>query len=69
LGGAGVLESVIAINSLISNTLIKSMGFELQGTSHELNVIKKTEQKEINNCLKTASGFGGCNAAALFEKI
>ncbi|MDP1746012.1 MAG: beta-ketoacyl synthase N-terminal-like domain-containing protein [Bacteroidota bacterium] len=69
LGAAGVLEGVIAINSLASNTLIKSMGFELQGTTHELNVIKKTEQKRINSCLKTASGFGGCNAAALFEKV
>ncbi|MES2287717.1 MAG: beta-ketoacyl synthase N-terminal-like domain-containing protein [Bacteroidota bacterium] len=69
LGAAGVLESVIAINSLASNTLIKSMGFELQGTTHELNVIKKTEQKTINSCLKTASGFGGCNAAAIFEKV
>lgn len=69
LGAAGVLESVIAINSLASNTLIKSMGFELQGTTHKLNVIKKTEQKTINSCLKTASGFGGCNAAAIFEKV
>ena len=69
LGAAGVLESVIAINSLVSNTVIQSMGFELQGTTHELNVIKKTGQKKINSCLKTASGFGGCNAAALFEKV
>jgi len=69
LGAAGVLESVIAINSLVSNTVIQSMGFELQGTTHELNVIKKTGQKTINSCLKTASGFGGCNAAALFEKV
>ena len=69
LGAAGVLESVIAIKSLASNTLIKSMGFQLQGTSHELNVIKKTEQKTLNSCLKTASGFGGCNAAAIFEKV
>ena len=69
LGAAGVLESVIAIQSMTSNTMIQSMGFELQGTTHELNLIKKTEQKLINSCLKTASGFGGCNAAAVFEKI
>lgn len=69
LGAAGVLESIISVNSLTSNTLIQSMGFEEAGTTHELNVIKKTEQKIINNCLKTASGFGGCNAAAIFEKI
>lgn len=69
LGAAGVLESIIAVNSLASNTIIQSKGFELGGTTKELNVIKKTEQKLINSCLKTASGFGGCNAAAIFEKI
>ncbi len=69
LGAAGVLESVIAVNALTSNTLFQSKGFELQGTTNELNVIKKTEQKTINSCLKTSSGFGGCNAAALFEKV
>ncbi|MES2590654.1 MAG: beta-ketoacyl synthase N-terminal-like domain-containing protein [Bacteroidota bacterium] len=69
LGAAGVLESVIAIQSMLSNTVIQSMGFEEQGTSQRLNVISRTESKVINSCLKTASGFGGCNAAALFEKI
>jgi 3-oxoacyl-[acyl-carrier-protein] synthase I len=68
LGAAGVLESVISIQSIASNTTIKSMGFETTGTSRELNIIQNTEQKIITNCLKTASGFGGCNAAALFEK-
>ncbi len=69
LGAAGVLESVIAFNSLATNTLIQSMGFELPGTTHELNVIKKTEKKIVTSCLKTVSGFGGSNAAAIFEKI
>lgn len=69
LGAAGVLESIIAIESMLSNTLIHSAGFEQTGTTHELNIIKHTEKKTINSCLKTASGFGGCNAAALFEKI
>ncbi len=68
LGAAGVLESVISIQSLLSDTLLKSMGFELSGTSEKLNVIKNTEQQSLKSFLKTASGFGGCNAAALFEK-
>ncbi len=69
LGAAGVLESIIAVQSMLSDTLICSAGFEQTGTSRELNIIKHTEKKTINSCLKTASGFGGCNAAALFEKI
>ena len=69
LGAAGVLESIISIQSLTENILIKSLGFEIQGTSQALNLVTQTEKKEITSCLKTASGFGGCNAAALFEKI
>ncbi|MEO6306095.1 MAG: beta-ketoacyl synthase N-terminal-like domain-containing protein [Bacteroidia bacterium] len=69
LGAAGVLESIISIRSLTENKLIKSAGFETVGTSQEMNIIKEHEQKVLQSCLKTASGFGGCNAAAIFEKI
>ncbi|WP_317898303.1 beta-ketoacyl synthase N-terminal-like domain-containing protein [Aurantibacillus circumpalustris] len=69
LGAAGVIESIISIQSLSENKLIKSMGFENQGTTAALNMIQKTEHKELSACLKTASGFGGCNAAAIFKKI
>jgi 3-oxoacyl-[acyl-carrier-protein] synthase-1 len=69
LGAAGVLESVITIQSMLSDTLIRSAGFEQPGTSQELNIVNATTKQKINSCLKTASGFGGCNAAALFEKI
>lgn len=69
LGTAGVLESIISIMSLQENTLIKSMGFESPGTSQVLNMITKTETQQLQTCLKTTSGFGGCNAAAIFEKI
>ena len=69
LGAAGVLESVIAIESLKKNQLFKSMGFEELGTSCSLNVIQKNQEQTLKTCLKTASGFGGCNAAALFVKV
>jgi 3-oxoacyl-[acyl-carrier-protein] synthase-1 len=69
LGAAGVLESILSIESLRQNTLIRSLGFNTAGTVAELCMITKTEQKQLHSCLKTASGFGGCNAAAIFEKI
>ncbi|MDI1356459.1 MAG: beta-ketoacyl synthase N-terminal-like domain-containing protein [bacterium] len=69
LGAAGVLESIIALESLKQNTLIASAGFETQGTTHLDHVIRQTTKLELQSCLKTASGFGGCNAAAIFEKI
>lgn len=68
LGAAGVLESIISLQSLSENTLVKSLGYEKVGTSKTLNVITSSQKKELKTCLKTASGFGGCNAAAIFEK-
>ena len=67
LGAAGVLESVFCAESLRQNKIIASAGFEYQGTSIPLNIVTKTENKESTTCLKTASGFGGCNAAVLYK--
>jgi 3-oxoacyl-[acyl-carrier-protein] synthase-1 len=67
LGAAGVLESIFCAESLRQNKIIASAGFKEQGTSIELNIIKKTEDKKSTTCLKTASGFGGCNAAVLYK--
>lgn len=68
LGTSGLLESIIGIKSLEKNTLIGSLGFDELGVSECINVIKKTEKKELNIFLKTASGFGGCNTAVIFKK-
>ncbi len=69
LGAAGLIESIVAIHSLKNNTLYRSLGFEELGVPMPLNVITKTTKKELNTCIKTASGFGGCNAAMVFQKI
>lgn len=69
LGAAGVVESIIGMNSLKRNQLYKSIGLEKPGVSNPMNIITKTENKQLNTCLKTASGFGGCNAALVFRKV
>jgi 3-oxoacyl-[acyl-carrier-protein] synthase-1 len=69
LGAAGIIESIAAINSMKENTLYKTMGFSKSGVSKNINVIDKTEKVKINNCLKIASGFGGCNAGIIFSKL
>ena len=69
LGAAGIIESIAAINSMKENTLYKTMGFSKSGVSKNINIIDKTEKVKINNCLKIASGFGGCNAGVVFSKI
>lgn len=68
LGAAGVIESIISIESMKDNCLIKSPGYSQIGTPIELNVIQENNSKSISTVLKTASGFGGCNAAVIFQK-
>lgn len=68
LGAAGVLEVIISIHSMLNNTLVKSLGYEEPGTDGKVNVIKSFIHKEIQTVLKTASGFGGCNAALILKK-
>jgi 3-oxoacyl-[acyl-carrier-protein] synthase-1 len=69
LGASGLLETVIGIEAVRDNKLFVSLGFDVLGVSQSINVIAKNENKSIRYFLKTASGFGGCNTAVLFEKV
>jgi 3-oxoacyl-[acyl-carrier-protein] synthase-1 len=68
LGAAGLIESIISIQSLKENIVLPTLGFENIGVSTPLNICTDMLPGNFNNCLKTASGFGGCNAAVLFSK-
>ena len=69
LGASGLLESIISMEAALQNTLIPSKNFDEIGISQDLNIIKENQSAEIKYILKTASGFGGCNAAIVFEKL
>jgi 3-oxoacyl-[acyl-carrier-protein] synthase-1 len=69
LGAAGIIESIVGIHSMKNNTLIGTYNFKEPGVSKPINIIRETKTSTINNCLKTAAGFGGCNAAVLFAKV
>jgi len=68
LGAAGVIESVLTVESMRRNILMPSIGYENHGVSIPLRILRTQESAQINHALKTASGFGGCNAAVLFRK-
>lgn len=69
LGAAGVIESVVCLESMRRNVMIGTKGFETLGVSMPVNVLAKTKNSEIKRVLKTASGFGGSNAAIIISKI
>ena len=69
LGASGLLETVIGIESARKNRLFVSLGFDEIGVSESVNIIAENHDSDIKYFLKTASGFGGCNTAVIFEKI
>lgn len=69
LGASGLLETIIAMETAKQNQLIVSKGYKDNGVTQSINIITESKPKEINCFLKTASGFGGCNTAVLFEKV
>jgi len=67
LGAAGLLESIITIHSMKENILIPTLGFTSPGTELPVNIVKSFTSATLKRTLKTASGFGGCNAAIILE--
>lgn len=65
LGAAGTIETILSVYSIRNNVLIKSAGYMENGVSRPLNVITEHMRSPVRKVLKTASGFGGCNAAIL----
>ncbi len=68
LGAAGIIESVAGIQSMRQNLLFNTLGYTHLGVTHPIAVVDKTRPASIKTFLKIASGFGGCNAALLFNK-
>jgi 3-oxoacyl-[acyl-carrier-protein] synthase-1 len=68
LGAAGVLESALLIESIRRGQTIASLGFSTLGVSQPVTVGVRSEQLDIRYALKTASGFGGCNAAVVWGR-
>ncbi|MCW5907522.1 MAG: beta-ketoacyl synthase [Chitinophagales bacterium] len=67
LGAAGVVESIITYHSLLQQVVLPSKNFSEHGVSEKVNVSNVLQKSDKHHALKTASGFGGCNAAILYS--
>lgn len=76
MGASGVIETIIAAAEIQEGLIAGTKGYEQSGVSVPLNVsasnrlitrnlVMSSPAGKINHCLKTASGFGGTNAAVL----
>ncbi len=68
LGAAGVVETIVSAHALRAGTVYGTPGFTRAGTPHPLDVSPRHRTTESRVCVKTASGFGGCNAAVVLRK-
>lgn len=69
LGASGLVEIAMTMQSMRERALLKTLGCVEAGTETDLNVLTDNLETEVKLALKTASGFGGCNAALLIEKL
>lgn len=67
LGAAGLLETAITLQGLRKQKIVASAGFEEFGVSHQMNIIQQAKEHHHQIAMKTASGFGGCNASVIFK--
>ncbi|HLI94297.1 MAG TPA: beta-ketoacyl synthase N-terminal-like domain-containing protein [Puia sp.] len=68
LGAAGLIETIVTLQSMREELLLPSAGFSRSGVSTPINVCTSLQPGPLRHCLKTGSGFGGCNAALVISK-
>lgn len=68
LGASGLVELAMTMESMERGVFLKTKGCAEPGTVSEVHVLTENLVADIAVALKTASGFGGCNAAVLIEK-
>ncbi len=67
LGASGVVEAIICTEELRQGVIVGSKGFRQSDTPHALNLSARNVPIAKRCCVKTASGFGGCNAAVVLD--
>lgn len=68
LGAAGIVESIISCMALREGIILKTSGCEQPGMAYPLNIALENGITQKQYFIKMLSGFGGSNAALLFQK-
>lgn len=68
MGAAGLLETILTMHAIDEGWVPGTRGYGACGTTCELRVSAQHEATSQRQFIKLMSGFGGCNAAALFKK-
>lgn len=68
LGASGVVDTILCMWELNHDLLFGTLGFESLGVSAPIKVCAENRPLSMKACVKTASGFGGCNAAVVLMR-
>lgn len=68
LGASGIVNAIIAINSIIHSEAPKNSGFATVDENISLTPLTESKSFDIKNVLSASLGFGGNNGATIFSK-
>jgi 3-oxoacyl-(acyl-carrier-protein) synthase len=67
MGASGLIESIICAEELRRGIVFGTKGFSESGVTCPLDVSSHNRNVRMEHCIKTASGFGGSNAAIVLS--
>ena len=67
LGASGVVEAILCVEQLKQGRIFGTVGFVSSDVPHTLQLSAEEQPIKKRCCVKTASGFGGCNAAIVLN--
>lgn len=68
MGAAGILETILTMRALDDGMVLGTKGFGELGVSCSMSISNHHRPASGKAFVKLLSGFGGCNAALLFQK-
>jgi len=68
LGGAGAVEAIVSILSIIHKTLPPNINYRTPDPECNLNIVKETTLYDVKTALSSSFGFGGQNASLLMRE-
>ncbi len=70
LGGAGALESVACIKSIVHDVIHPTINYEFPDPECDLDYVPNTSRRQlVDSVLSNSFGFGGQNACLVFRKF
>lgn len=67
MGASGVIETIMLAEQMKAGIFAGTLGFKTPGVPYPLSVSSEARKLDMKHCLKTASGFGGTNAAIVLS--